>query len=138
MRGPLDQLTISHAVFGSNHPVSQIVNLASPVARQLVNIASVKGYNTLVTMPKWINGAKSWSGLHISPDNPTAPAAQGAFNLGVTTFAKLPDRCRAGDELYCVDCKSVANGVSMASACEGLGKGSAALCKELHSWKCGQ
>ncbi|GEM_PF-3810543 len=62
----------------------------------------------------------------------------GLLGEGSTLFASLPSTCTPGQEIYCSDCKSVADGVTMGSTCVGGGAGSTALCKAANAWKCGR
>ncbi len=58
------------------------------------------------------------------------------------TYANLPTPCTIiGQRRYCTDCKSVADGATMAAGCVAGGTGSEAICKGVPSnthWTCGQ
>lgn len=62
----------------------------------------------------------------------------GLLAEGTTVFASLPASCSSGQEIYCSDCMSVADGVTMASTCVGSGAGSIAVCRSGNTWKCGR
>ena len=53
----------------------------------------------------------------------TIVALANVVQVGNLSFASLPASCPAGQEYYCSDCKSVADGVTMASTCVGSGTG---------------
>jgi len=85
-----------------------------------------------------VAGAFSAGSVATAANGNLSITGAGLLGEGNTLFASLPATCTPGQEIYCSDCKGVADGVTMGSTCVGSGAGSIALCKASNTWKCGK
>jgi hypothetical protein len=85
-----------------------------------------------------VAGALSAGSIATAANGNLSIGGAGLLGEGTALFANLPAACTPGQEIYCSDCKSVADGITMGSTCTGGGSGSVALCKAGNAWKCGK
>ncbi len=85
-----------------------------------------------------VAGAFSAGSIATAANGNLSIGGAGLLGEGSTLFASLAASCTPGQEIYCSDCKNVADGITMGSTCVGSGSGSIALCKASNTWKCGK
>jgi hypothetical protein len=122
---------VSQTVMSGGAPAYQVLDQG-----QAVTTSSAPAVDT--TGDTQVAGAFSAAGISTISNGNLSINGAGLLSEGSTTFASLPATCTPAQEIYCSDCKSVADGVNMASTCIGSGAGSIAVCKSGNTWKCGK
>ncbi|HUY18525.1 MAG TPA: hypothetical protein VMV15_04800 [Candidatus Binataceae bacterium] len=122
---------VSQTVVVNNAPGYQVLDQGQAASTSTAPTVDTTGDSL-------VSGALSAGSVATIANGNLSINGSGLLSEGITTLASLPATCNAGQEIYCSDCKSVADGVFMASTCAGNGSGSIAVCRSGNSWKCGR